>query len=75
MRSSAACSSRTRAKWKCGGKDVTGWSTAEAIKAGVGMVHQHFMLVPTLSVTENITLGAELTKGGDAWTALAGVTR
>ncbi|HEX7938409.1 MAG TPA: ABC transporter ATP-binding protein [Gemmatimonadaceae bacterium] len=47
-----------------GGKDVTGWSTAEAIRAGVGMVHQHFMLVPTLTVTENITLGAELTKGG-----------
>jgi len=46
------------------GKDVTGWSTADAIKAGVGMVHQHFMLVPTLTVTENITLGAELTKGG-----------
>ena len=46
------------------GKDVTGWNTAEAIRAGVGMVHQHFMLVPTLTVTENITLGAELTKGG-----------
>jgi len=46
------------------GKDVTGWSTADAIKAGVGMVHQHFMLVPTLTVTENILLGAELTKGG-----------
>jgi simple sugar transport system ATP-binding protein len=46
------------------GKDVTGWSTADAIRAGVGMVHQHFMLVPTLTVTENITLGAELTKGG-----------
>jgi len=44
-------------------KDVTGWTTAEAIKAGVGMVHQHFMLVPTLTVTDNITLGAELTKG------------
>jgi len=46
------------------GKDVTGWSTADAIRAGVGMVHQHFMLVPTLTVTENITLGAEPTKGG-----------
>jgi ABC-type uncharacterized transport system ATPase subunit len=45
-------------------RDVTGWSTAEAIAAGVGMVHQHFMLVPTLTVTENVTLGAELTKGG-----------
>src|SRR3954470_12645558 len=29
-------------------RDVTGWSTAEAIDAGVGMVHQHFMLVPPL---------------------------
>src|SRR4051812_14478398 len=41
------------------GRDVTGWSSAQAIGAGVGMVHQHFMLVPTLSVTENIILGAE----------------
>ena len=32
-------------------RDVTGWRTADAIKAGVGMVHQHFMLVPTLTVT------------------------
>ena len=46
------------------GKDVTGWQTSDAIGSGVGMVHQHFMLVPTLTVTENVTLGAELTKGG-----------
>jgi general nucleoside transport system ATP-binding protein len=46
------------------GKDVTGWSTAEAIRAGVGMVHQHFMLVPTLTVAENVTLGAEVTGAG-----------
>lgn len=45
-------------------RDITGWSTAEAIKAGVGMVHQHFMLVPTLTVAENVMLGAELTKDG-----------
>src|SRR4051812_45488047 len=45
-------------------RDVTGWSTTDAIAAGVGMVHQHFMLVPTLTVTENIMLGAELTRGG-----------
>jgi len=45
-------------------RDVTGWSTAEAIAAGVGMVHQHFMLVPTLTIAENLTLGAELTKDG-----------
>src|SRR5687768_17836121 len=46
------------------GRDVTGWHTADAIRAGVGMVHQHFMLVPTLTVTENVTLGAEITRGG-----------
>ena len=45
------------------GRDVTGWTTAEAIAAGVGMVHQHFMLVPTLTVAENVMLGSELTKG------------
>ena len=45
------------------GRDVTSWTTNDAIDAGVGMVHQHFMLVPTLTVAENITLGRELTKG------------
>ena len=44
-------------------RDVTGWGTAAAIAAGVGMVHQHFMLVPTLTVAENLMLGAELTRG------------
>jgi general nucleoside transport system ATP-binding protein len=46
------------------GRDVTGWRTADAIRAGVGMVHQHFMLVPPLTVTENVTLGAEITRNG-----------
>ncbi len=45
------------------GRDVTGWSTPDAIAAGVGMVHQHFMLVPTLTVTENIILGREPASG------------
>ena len=45
------------------GRDVTGWSTSEAIANGVGMVHQHFMLVPTLTVAENVVLGSEITKG------------
>ena len=40
-------------------RDVTGWSVTEAIAAGVGMVHQHFMLVPTLTVAENMILGRE----------------
>ena len=57
------------------GKNVTGWRTAEAIAEGVGMVHQHFMLVPTLTVTENVTLGAEVVKRGrlDRAKALADV--
>jgi general nucleoside transport system ATP-binding protein len=43
-------------------------SPKDAISAGVGMVHQHFMLVPVFTVAENVTLGAEpirrLTLGG-----------
>ncbi|MGO4740937.1 ABC transporter ATP-binding protein [Bosea sp. 2KB_26] len=42
---------------------------ADAITAGIGMVHQHFMLVEPLSVVENVVLGAEggkLLKGGIA---------
>jgi general nucleoside transport system ATP-binding protein len=45
------------------GRDITGWSTSQAIDAGVGMVHQHFMLVPTITVAENVMLGRELTRG------------
>lgn len=36
----------------------------DAIKHGIGMVHQHFMLVPVFSVLENIILGSEVTKNG-----------
>lgn len=36
----------------------------DAIQLGIGMVHQHFQLVPVLSVTENIMLGNESTRGG-----------
>ena len=35
----------------------------DAIAAGIGMVHQHFMLVPVFTVTENIMLGVETTRG------------
>ncbi len=35
----------------------------KAIEAGIGMVHQHFMLVPSLTVAENVILGIEPTKG------------
>ncbi len=37
---------------------------AGAIKAGIGMVHQHFMLVPVFTVAENVILGAEPAHGG-----------
>jgi simple sugar transport system ATP-binding protein len=39
-------------------------SPRDAIAAGIGMVHQHFMLVPVFTVAENIALGAEKTRGG-----------
>lgn len=35
----------------------------DAIAQGIGMVHQHFMLVPPLTVTENVMLGVESTRG------------
>lgn len=36
----------------------------DAIGRGIGMVHQHFMLVPVMTVAENVMLGVETTKGG-----------
>lgn len=36
----------------------------DAIDRGVGMVHQHFQLVPVMTVAENVMLGAEITRGG-----------
>ena len=45
------------------GRDVTGWTAAQAIDASVGMVHQHFMLVPTLTIAENVILGRESVRG------------
>ncbi|RQP12609.1 MAG: ABC transporter ATP-binding protein [Microbacteriaceae bacterium] len=35
----------------------------DAMKAGIGMVHQHFMLIPVFTVAENVMLGHEQTKG------------
>jgi simple sugar transport system ATP-binding protein len=41
------------------GKPVSFSSAREAIQAGIGMVHQHFMLIPVMTVAENIVLGIE----------------
>jgi simple sugar transport system ATP-binding protein len=45
------------------GKVITIDSPLDALAAGIGMVHQHFMLIPVFTVAENIVLGHEKTKG------------
>lgn len=45
------------------GRPVVIHNPTEAIRLGIGMVHQHFMLVPVFTVAENIVLGSEVTKG------------
>jgi ABC-type uncharacterized transport system ATPase subunit len=40
------------------GRSLALSSPSDAIEAGIGMVHQHFMLVPTLTVLENLILGS-----------------
>ncbi len=43
------------------GKPVRFRDAKDAIRAGIGMVHQHFMLVPVFTVAENVVLGVEPT--------------
>lgn len=45
------------------GKEIAIHSPLDALAAGIGMVHQHFMLIPVFTVAENIVLGHEKTKG------------
>lgn len=45
------------------GKEMHFQNPIEAIAAGVGMVHQHFMQAPSLTVAENVILGMEPVKG------------
>lgn len=45
------------------GKEVTFSSPKDAIDMGIGMVHQHFMLIQPFTVTDNIILGVEPVKG------------
>src|SRR5439155_23539955 len=46
------------------GKPVSSHSPRDAIDLGIGMVHQHFMLIPVMTVAENIVLATEPTKAG-----------
>ncbi len=46
------------------GKTVRIENASHAIRLGVGMVHQHFTLVPTMTAVENIVLGREILKNG-----------
>jgi len=45
------------------GKPVTINSPTDSINLGIGMIHQHFMLVPTLTVAENVALGLPSSRG------------
>ncbi|HOK39641.1 MAG TPA: ABC transporter ATP-binding protein [bacterium] len=45
------------------GERLTRHNPKNSIRLGIGMVHQHFMLIPTLTVAENVILGQEPTKG------------
>ena len=54
----------TSGKVFVGGREVTQFSPSRAIESGVGMVHQHFMLVPSFTVAQNIVLNAEPRRHG-----------
>lgn len=45
------------------GENIDGKKPAEIIEKGIGMVHQHFMLIESLNVYENVILGMEPKKG------------
>ena len=45
------------------GKPVTIRRSAQAIALGIGMVHQHFMLTPVMTITENVIVGCEPVHG------------
>ena len=49
---------------RIGGQPVTMHSPKDAIERGIGMVHQHFMLIPVMTVAENIVLGTEPRREG-----------
>jgi general nucleoside transport system ATP-binding protein len=60
---------------RLGGKSVTFASARDAMQAGIGMVHQHFMLIPVMTVAENIVLAAEPTRAGGLFDERAAAER
>jgi general nucleoside transport system ATP-binding protein len=46
------------------GQKISMHSPKDAIELGIGMVHQHFMLIPVFTITENIMLGSETVRHG-----------
>lgn len=56
--------SPTAGKFKIDNKILTIKTPRDAMKYGIGMVHQHFMLVPSLPVYKNVVLGDEPTTRG-----------
>jgi len=49
---------------KINGKEISISNPKDAIEQGIGMVHQHFMLIPVFTATENVILGNEYTRSG-----------
>ena len=58
-----------------GGKEEVIHSPSRAIELGIGMVHQHFMLVPSLTVAENIIIARHCRRKSGIWDSLIGSTR
>src|SRR3954451_5322144 len=58
-----------------GGRQVEVKSPREAMRLGIGMVFQHFMLVPVMTVAEDIVLGSEPRQGGVLLDARAAAAR
>ena len=57
----------TSGKVVINGRNLTVSNPQIAIKNGIGMVHQHFMLVPSFTVAENVVLGSEPRKTVLLW--------
>ena len=56
--------SATEGKIFVEGKEVVIQTPMDALANKIGMVHQHFMLVPSMSIAENLILGSEVSKRG-----------